>query len=125
MEKMELYDYYNLDECIDRKKIISTLKKLKKEGKIDYSLDGEVLRLEDIDLEEGEIEYLSELFDENDVFPNTDRDDEDDDYYSEEETEIESVANECNDWESDSEVDVYETTWKTPVYQYSGNDAWD
>jgi hypothetical protein len=81
MEKMELYDYYNLDECVDRKKVINSLKKLKKEGKIDYSLDGEVLHLEDIDLEEGEIEYLSELFDENDVFPDADREDEDDDYY--------------------------------------------
>lgn len=80
MEKMELYDYYNLDECIDRKKIINTLKKLKKEGKIEYSLDGDVLHLEDIDLEEGEIDYLSELFDENDVFPDNDRD-EDDDFY--------------------------------------------
>ena len=30
MEKMELYDYYNLDECVDRKKVISVLKKLKK-----------------------------------------------------------------------------------------------
>ncbi len=81
MEKMELYDYYNLDECVDRKKVIGALKKFKKEGKIDYSLEGEVLHLEDIDLEEGEVEYLSELFDENDVFPDADREDEDDDYY--------------------------------------------
>jgi hypothetical protein len=81
MEKMELYDYYNLDECVDRKKVINSLKKLKKEGKIDYSLDGEVLHLEDIDLEEGEIEYLAELFDENDVFPDSDRDDDSDEYY--------------------------------------------
>jgi hypothetical protein len=81
MEKMELYDYYNLDECVDRKKVIGALKKFKKEGKIDYSLEGEVLHLEDIDLEEGEVEYLAELFDENDVFPDADREDEDDDYY--------------------------------------------
>jgi hypothetical protein len=44
-------------------------------------LDGEVFHIEDIDLEEGEIEYLADLFEENDVFPNTDIEDEDDDYY--------------------------------------------
>lgn len=82
MEKMELYDYYNLDECVDRKKVITTLKKFKKEGKIDYSLDGEELHIEDLDLDDSEIEYLSELFDENDVFPNPDKEDgDDDDYY--------------------------------------------
>lgn len=79
MEKMELYDYYNLDECIDRKKVTSVLKKLKKEGRIDYSIDGEILHIEDLDLDDSDIEYLSELFEENDIFPDTDRD-EDDDY---------------------------------------------
>jgi len=83
MEKMELYDYYNLDECVDRKKVIAKLKKFKKEGKIDYSLDGEELHIEDIDLDDTEVEYLSELFDENDVFPNLDKEDGDgDDFYS-------------------------------------------
>lgn len=81
MEKMELYDYYNLDECVDRKKVIATLKKFKKEGKIDYSLDGEELHIEDLDLDDTEVEYLSELFDENDVFPDTDKED-GDDFYS-------------------------------------------
>ena len=80
MEKMELYDYYNLDECVDRKKVISALKKFKKEGKLDYSLDGEELHVVDIDLEDGEIEYLFELFDENDVFPDTNREEDDDNY---------------------------------------------
>ena len=78
MEKMELYDYYNLDECIDRKKVTSVLKKLKKEGRIDYSIDGELLHIEDLDLDDSDIEYLSELFEENDIFPDTDRDDDDD-----------------------------------------------
>ncbi len=80
MEKMELYDYYNLDECVDRKKVITTLKKFKKDGKIDYSLDGEELHIEDIDWDDTEIEYLSELLDENDVFPNPDKEEGDDDY---------------------------------------------
>lgn len=83
MEQMELYDYYNLDECIDRKKIISVLKKYKRDGRIEYSIDGEILHIEDLDLDETDVEYLSELFDENDVFPETDRDgdNDDDDYY--------------------------------------------
>lgn len=81
MEKMELYDYYNLCECVDRKKVINVLKKLKKEGKISYSIDGEILKVEDLDLDESDVEYLSDLFDENDVFPEVDREDDDDDYY--------------------------------------------
>ena len=81
MEKMELYDYYNLCECVDRKKVISVLKKFKKEGKIDYSLDGEILNLEDLDLDESDVDYLAELFEENDVFAETDREDDDDDFY--------------------------------------------
>jgi hypothetical protein len=81
MDKMELCDYYNLDECVDRKKVVSALKKFKKEGKIDYSLDGESLRIEDLDLDDLEVEYLLELFDENDVFPDLDKDDDDFDDY--------------------------------------------
>lgn len=77
---MELYDYYNLDECVDRKKVITALKKFKKDGKIDYSLDGEELHIEDLDLDDTEIEYLSDLFDENDVFPNHDKEESDDNY---------------------------------------------
>jgi len=79
---MELYSYYNLDECGDRKLIVRVLKTYQKEGKIEYSIDGELLKIEDIDLDEDDIQYLSDLFEENDVFPNTDRDDSDDDYYS-------------------------------------------
>ena len=75
MEDMKLYNYYSLDECLDRKSIIGTLKSLKKEGKIDYSLDGEILNIKDIDLEEGDIENLEDLFDENDVFPYLDKED--------------------------------------------------
>jgi hypothetical protein len=74
---MELEKWWNLYECVDRKRVINTLKKFKKEGKIDYSLDGEVLCVEDIDLDEDEIEYLVDIFEENDVFTDSDRDDDD------------------------------------------------
>lgn len=76
---MELHNYYSLDEAIDRKTVLKRLKQLQKESKIEFELDGEVFKIEDLDLEEEEIEELIELFDENDVFPYLDRD-EDDDY---------------------------------------------
>lgn len=76
---MELHNYYSLDEAIDRKTVLKRLKQLQKESKINFELDGEVFKIEDLDLEEEEIEELIELFDENDVFPYLDRD-EDDDY---------------------------------------------
>ncbi len=83
---MELSNYYNLDECIDRKTVMDTLKNLKNEGKIEYSLDREILDIEDIDLDDSEIESLLDLFDKNDVFEeleygqNDEWSDEDDDW---------------------------------------------
>ena len=80
---MELFNYYSLDEVIDRKSVMSKLKSLKKEGKIEYQLEGEIVNIEDIDLDETETEELIELLDANDVFPYLEREDEndDDDYY--------------------------------------------
>jgi len=39
---MELFEYYNLDECIDRKSVLAKLKSLKNEGKIEYDIKGEI-----------------------------------------------------------------------------------
>ena len=84
---MELFTYYSLDEVIDRTDVISTLKMLKKEGKIDYQLDGDIVKITDLDLDQDEIDDLLDLFDSNDVFPyydmEDDSEDEDDDYYDE------------------------------------------
>lgn len=76
---MELFKYYSLEEVYDRKLVINNLKSLKIEGKINYELDGEVFRLDDLDLDESETEDLINLFEENDVFPYLDRYDEDED----------------------------------------------
>jgi hypothetical protein len=78
---MELFEYYNLDECIDRKLVLSKLKELKKEGKIEYELNDDILKIEDIDLDENEIDDLAKLLEENDVFEDLDggSDDWDDD----------------------------------------------
>lgn len=80
MELMELFNYYSLDEVIDRKSVLSKLKQLKKEGKIDYSVEDDVVKIEDLDLDETETEELLEVFDQNDVFPYLDRDDDEDDF---------------------------------------------
>lgn len=81
MDTMELFNYYSLDECTDRKRVISTLKKLEKEGKIEYELEKstDIFEIEDLDLEDSDIEELLEMFESLDVFPYLDKDDEDDD----------------------------------------------
>ena len=81
MDTMELFNYYSLDECTDRKRVISTLRKLEKEGKIEYELEKstDIFEIEDLDLEDSDIEELLEMFESLDVFPYLDKDDEDDD----------------------------------------------
>ena len=75
---MELFEYYNLDEVIDRKLVLSKLKSLKTEGKIEYDLNGDILKIEDIDLDEAEVDELANLLEENDVFEDLDRGSDDD-----------------------------------------------
>jgi hypothetical protein len=90
---MKLFNYYSLDECVDRKGVIATIKRFVKEGKLSYDLDKttDVFHIEDLDLEEEDVDLLVDLFDKNDVFPYLDyEDDEDnedggyDDYYDDE-----------------------------------------
>lgn len=68
----ELCTHYNLDECIDRKLVIDKLKSFKKEGKLEYTISGEILKVEDIDLEDSDIDYLIKLFSDNDIFEDED-----------------------------------------------------
>lgn len=75
---MNLFNYYSLDECSNKKEVIKVLKSFKNDGKIEYSLDREILKIEDIDLDEYEVEDLLNLFDEYDVFPYLEMDDDDD-----------------------------------------------
>jgi hypothetical protein len=75
----ELFTYYSLDEAIDRDLVVNKLKSLKRESKIELSFEGDTFKIKDIDLEESEIEYLLELFDDNDIFPDYDRENDDDD----------------------------------------------
>ena len=83
---MELFNYYSLDECPERKVIKKRLTQLEDEGKVELQIDGDVLKLTDLDLDENEIAELVEMFDKYDVFPYPDyeeglENDDDDDYY--------------------------------------------
>jgi len=76
----ELCSHYNLDECIDRKLVIDKLKSFKKEGKLEYTISGEILKVEDIDLEDSDIDYLIKLFSDNDIFEDEDIDEDFEDF---------------------------------------------
>jgi hypothetical protein len=76
----ELVRVWNIDECIDRKLVIDKLKSFKKEGKLEYTLSGEILKVDDIDLEDSDIDYLIKLFSDNDVFEESEYEDDYDDY---------------------------------------------
>ena len=82
---MELFNYYSMDECPERKVIKKRLTQLEEEGKIDFDIDGDILKISDLDLDEDEVAELVEMFDKYDVFPYPDYeegiDDEEDDYY--------------------------------------------
>ena len=82
---MELFNYYSMDECPERKVIKKRLTQLEDEGKIDFNIDGDILKIKDIDLDEDEVAELVEMFDKYDVFAYPDYeegiDDEEDDYY--------------------------------------------
>lgn len=82
---MELCKYYSLYDVYDNKKfIIRKLKKLKSEGKINFEIEDcdEILKIQDLDLDELELEQLIQFFEDNDVVPYLEReDDEDDDFY--------------------------------------------
>jgi len=72
----ELGTIWNLDECIDRKLITTKLKQLEKDGKIDFKVSVDILKIEDIDLEDSDIDTLIKLFEDNDVFEEPDYEDE-------------------------------------------------
>jgi hypothetical protein len=74
------YNYYSLDECRTRDKVIERLEKLKDLGKINYDIDSDdILEIDDIDLDEEETESLEDFLYDNDVMPYLEREDEDED----------------------------------------------
>jgi hypothetical protein len=83
---MELFNYYSMDECPERKVIKKRLTQLEDEGKIDFDIDGDILKISDLDLDEDEVAELVEMFDKYDVFAYPDYeeglDNDEDDYYN-------------------------------------------
>ena len=77
---MELFTFYSMDECLDRDSVISELKNLKTDGKIEFSIDDDILKIKDIDLDDSEIKYLVKMLYENDIFNYPDYDDDLDEY---------------------------------------------
>ena len=76
---MKLFNYYSIDECKDRKKLFEKLDRLRDDGKIEYEMDGrDLFKIDDLDLEESDIEDLNEFFDNQDIFPYLEYDDEED-----------------------------------------------
>jgi hypothetical protein len=78
----ELFNFYHLDECSDLKSVKKRLSYLQEEGKIEYSIDGDILKIKDLDLDETDIKELMDLLDECDVFPYPDYNDEIDEDYN-------------------------------------------
>jgi hypothetical protein len=76
-----LAKYYSLDECLDREAVSDYLESLEEEGKIYFfSVDEDLIKIEDLCLTPKETKSLLKYFDDNDVIEYTDfEDDEEDD----------------------------------------------
>ena len=69
---MQLFSYYSMYECSEKKSVIKELKMLKNDGKIEFIIDGDILKITDIDLDESESKDLAKMLDNNDIFVDTD-----------------------------------------------------
>jgi hypothetical protein len=81
---MNIFKYYSLDEVKNKEKVLNKLDTLEEEGKIEFFLDGDIIEIDDIDLDIVETKNLIKLLDDNDVFPYLDREDEDSGSYFDE-----------------------------------------
>lgn len=86
---MKLFKYYSLYEAYGNVDvIIDRLEQLQDKSKIEFELENsDILLIRDLDLDDDEIEELIEFFDDYDVVPylERDEDDEDDDGYIDDE----------------------------------------
>ena len=55
---MELFNFYSLDECLEQKLVKKKLNQLEEDGKIEFSIDGDILKIQDLDLDEEELSDL-------------------------------------------------------------------
>ena len=76
-----IYSHYSFDECKNEDELFDRLDALVEEGKITYvAQDKYILKIEDLDLTDGEVGELLDLFDSLDVFEYYGHQDDDDDY---------------------------------------------
>jgi hypothetical protein len=81
MEK--LFNYYSFDECPDEDILFEKLNQLVDEEKIQYSeKESYLIKIDDLELSDTELEELSKFLDDNNVYPYLGYEEEDDDYES-------------------------------------------
>lgn len=74
----KLFNYYSFDECTDEETLFEKLNKLVDEEKIRYSeSDSYLIKIEDLELSDSELEELHSFLDENNVYPYLGYDEED------------------------------------------------
>jgi hypothetical protein len=71
---MELFEYYNLTESANADLVLAKLELLSQDYKIEYQYfpQREVIKVEDLDLSDTELEKLIETFENNDIIPDYD-----------------------------------------------------
>lgn len=92
---MKLKKFYSIDECSNEDLLFEKLDHLQDEGKIEYEYeDSWSIKIVDLELTISEEKDLVNLFEKLDVYPNTDREEEEeeyDEYFDEEEYDYKST----------------------------------
>lgn len=76
---MELFKFYTIDECVNIKLVKNKLTDLEDDGKITFSIERDILKIKDLDLDENEVIKLTEIFDNNEIYPYMDYEEDIDD----------------------------------------------
>lgn len=70
---MEIYTYYNLSECNNKKGFFVELDNLQNDGKIEYTSETiDIIKIEDIGLDDHDTHRLIHLIDQYEVIPDLD-----------------------------------------------------
>jgi hypothetical protein len=77
----KLFTRYSFDECTNEEKLFEKLDALLQDGKIEYNAEDQyTFKIKDIELTDSEIQEICDLFDELEVFPYMESDDDIDDF---------------------------------------------
>lgn len=80
---MNIFRFYSLEETKDKDLVFEKLENLEDAGKISFIIEQEndIIDIEDLDLDLPETKSLIKFFEDKDVFPYLDREDDSDDGY--------------------------------------------